>query len=62
MGNPPKWRKNGVNKPVTSNVIGYIWEIHAISTTFVISAQTLYNYGLRRTGLYIGKKENSILI
>ena len=41
MGNPPKWRKNDVNKPETSNVIGIIWEIHAISTTTFISAQTV---------------------
>ena len=42
MGNPPKWRKNGVNKPVTSNVIGYIWEIQAIIQKIFILAQTLY--------------------
>ena len=32
MVNPPKWHKNDVNRPVTSNVIGNIREIHAIST------------------------------
>ena len=32
MQNPPKLRKNGVNEPVTRNVIGYIWETQAINT------------------------------
>ena len=41
MGNPPKWRKNDVNKPVTSNAIGFIWEIQANSTNISISAQTI---------------------
>ena len=41
MGNPPKWRKNDVNKLITSNVIGYIWEIQAISTKIFTSVQTL---------------------
>ena len=35
MGNPPEWRQNYVSKPVTSNVIGYIWEIRAISTSYL---------------------------
>ena len=30
------------NIPVTSNVIGYIWEIQAICTNMFISAKTLY--------------------
>ena len=42
MGNLKKWRKNDVNKPVTSNMIGYIWKIQTISTKMFISAQTLY--------------------
>ena len=35
MGNPPKGRKFYLNKPLTSNVIGYVWEIQAIGTTIV---------------------------
>ena len=42
MGNPPKRRKYDVNKPVTSDVIGYIWEIHAIRTNIFILAQTVH--------------------
>ena len=37
-----KNRSFDVNKPVTNNVIGYIWEIQAISTNIFILAETLY--------------------
>ena len=36
--------RNDVNKLVTSNVIGHIWEIQAISTKIFIPAQPIYSY------------------
>ena len=43
MGNPPKQQKFHFNKPVTSNMIGKIWQIQAISTKmFFILAQSPY--------------------
>ena len=42
MGNPQQLRKFYVNKAQTSNLIGYFWEIQAISTKIYILAQSLY--------------------
>ena len=43
MGIPLELRNFYVNKPLTSNVTGNIWEIQAISTKIFVLAQTLYN-------------------
>ena len=44
MANPPKWRKNDVNKPVTNNVIGYISEIQDVSTKQLYQPKLSNNY------------------
>ena len=38
LGNPLELRQNYVNKTITSNVIGYVWETQAINTYIFIFA------------------------